>query len=61
MFQSITEKALGAFRENLLQIEWANITKIADADDAYEKFLAIFKQTYHVHFPLKECKLNRKI
>lgn len=38
IFQSITEEALGAFHESLLQIDWTDITKIVDADDAFDNF-----------------------
>lgn len=59
-FQLITDVALSAFRNSLLQADWSDVRKSVDANNAYDKFIAIFKRLYHLNFPLKERRLNRK-
>lgn len=62
-YRDISTRTLEDFRERLLLINWSEITALTDVNNAYDKFLQIFKQCYYASFPVKAyhgCKRARK-
>lgn len=61
--RSINSATLEKFRETISNTNWDSVFSATSADEAYNKFLDIFKKIYENSFPyrqLKQAKKNRK-
>lgn len=59
-YQRITNQTLSLFYNSITQVQWDATGLSNDANEAYDKFLYVFKQLYHSCFPLKVRGLKRK-
>jgi hypothetical protein len=48
-----------AFRDNLKNMQWDDVTSTDNVDDCYELFWNKFKTLYDVHFPVVKTRFNR--
>lgn len=54
--QNINQITLETFRSKLKNINWDSIYHAGTPDQAYDKFLCLFKEAYHESFPLITIK-----
>jgi Reverse transcriptase (RNA-dependent DNA polymerase) len=59
--RDMSEPKMRAFRENLSNVRWENVTSLHDVNDAYDCFWEDFSALYNLHFPVKNCKFNKNI